>query len=280
MSSPISITRNGHKTWFKWHRGRRRLSDPVFTGKRILEAMALGASIEVDLVVTADKGFAVLHDMTLDRETTGQGPVASTSDALIRQLRLRDNGGNPITEPVMLLDDLCTLMASGKVHPDALLQLDYKEDDKVLDGRAIANFRRATLPVARNIIVSSGSAAAVKLLTDAVPGMRSGYDPSENLSETGPHTPELLRQFVDDAVAASPGADLVYLYWGIVTLSADAGFDIVNAFHQHGKRIDAWTINTVDATNIKVVERLLALRVDQITTDDPEGLAAALGVPA
>jgi glycerophosphoryl diester phosphodiesterase len=280
MNSPISITRDGHQTWFKWHRGRRRLSDPVFTGKRILEAMALGASTEVDLVVTGDKGFAVLHDMTLERETTGQGPVAHTSDAVVRQLRLRDNAGNPTTEPVMLLDDLCTLMASGKVHPDALLQLDYKEDDKVLDGRAIANFRRATMPVARNIIVSSGSAAAVRLLTDAVPGMRSGYDPSDNLSEAGPHTPELLRQFVDDAVAASPAADLVYLYWGIVTLSDDIGFDIVDAFHQHGKRIDAWTIQASDPASVAVVERLLSLKVDQVTTDDPEGLCAALGVPA
>ncbi|RYE78302.1 MAG: glycerophosphodiester phosphodiesterase [Hyphomicrobiales bacterium] len=280
MSSPISITRNGHVTWFKWHRGRRRLSDPVFTGKRILEAMALGASTEVDLVVTADKGFAVLHDMTLDRETTGTGPVAHTSDDVIRQLRLRDNAGNPITEPVMLLDDLCTLMASGKVHPDALLQLDYKEDETVLDGRAIANFRRATLPVAGNIIVSSGSAAAVKLLTDSVPGMRSGYDPSDNLSEAGPHTPDLLQLFVDDAVAAAPGADLIYLYWGIVTLSADAGFDIVEAFHKHGKRIDAWTIPTSDPASVATVERLLSLKVDQITTDDPEGLCAALGVPA
>jgi glycerophosphoryl diester phosphodiesterase len=171
-------------------------------------------------------------------------------------------------------------MASGTVHPDALLQLDYKEDETVLDARAIENFARATAPVARNIIVSSGSAAAVRLLTDAVPGMRSGFDPSDNFPETGPHSPELIQRFVDDAVAASPQADLVYLYWGIVTLCADAGFDIVDAFHKYGKRIDAWTINTIDDASLKVVDRLLALKVDQITTDDPEGLAAALGASA
>lgn len=280
MSSPVSITRDGHLTWLKWHRARRVLSDPVFTGKRILEGTALGASVEVDLVVTGDKGFAVLHDEVLERETTGQGRIGDTSDDLIRLLRLRDNDGVPTTEPVMLLDDLCTLMASGRLHSDALLQLDYKQDETVLDGRAIANFRRATLPVARNIIVSSGSAAAVKLLTDAVPGMRSGYDPSDNLSEEGPHTPELLQAFVDESVATAPGCDLIYLYWGIVTLAEDAGFDIVEAFHQHGKRIDAWTIKDSGPESLAIVERLLALKVDQITTDDPEGLAAALGVPA
>jgi glycerophosphoryl diester phosphodiesterase len=280
MSSPISITRNGHQTWFKWHRGRRRLSDPVFTGKRILEAMALGASIEVDLVVTGDKGFAVLHDKTLDRETTGQGPVAHTSDDLIRQLRLRDNAGAPITEPVMLLDDLCMLMASAKVHPDALLQLDYKEDETVLDGRAIANFRRATMAVARNIIVSSGSAAAVKILTDAVPGMQIGFDPSDEHIFKSHRAAGTIQAFVDDALTASPDAHMIYLNWQIVTLSSEAGFDIVDAFHQHGKRIDAWTIQASDPASVATVEKLLSLKVDQITTDDPEGLCAALGVPA
>lgn len=280
MSSPISITRNGHETWFKWHRGRRRLSDPVFTGKRILEAMALGASIEVDLVVTGDKGFAVLHDKTLDRETTGQGPVAHTSDDLIRLLRLRDNAGAPIAEPVMLLDDLCTLIASRTVHPDALLQLDYKEDEKPLDGRAIANFRRATLPVAKNIIVSSGSAAAVKILTDAVPGMKIGYDPCSDdnvarLRQTGD-----FATFVADALAASPDAEMIYLAWEIVIEADKAGFDMVGAFHAGNRRIDCWTIKASDPASVATVERLLALRADQITTDDPEGLCAALGVPA
>ena len=44
-TDPISIDRNGHRTWLKWHRAKRRASDPVFTGKRILEGMALGASV-------------------------------------------------------------------------------------------------------------------------------------------------------------------------------------------------------------------------------------------
>ena len=275
MTDPVFIERNGHRTWLKWHRGKRRASDQVFTGLRILEGMALGASVEVDLVVTADKGFAVLHDMTLDRETTGQGPVAATPDAEIRALFLRDVDGTPSDQPVMLLDDLCRLMASGHVHPDALLQLDYKEDETVLDERAIANFVSATAPVAKNMIVSSGSGAAVALLTEAVPGMRAGYDPSDENSFKAALGAGTLDRWVDAAVAAaSSAADMIYLHWQIVTLADDAGFDMVEAFHRHGKRIDAWTINRIDAASLAVVERLLKLRVDQITTDDPEGLIA------
>jgi glycerophosphoryl diester phosphodiesterase len=127
------------------------------------------------------------------------------------------------------------------------------------------------------MIVSSGSAVAVKMLTDAVPGMRSGFDPSDEQRFRAALAEGALQRFVDEAVAASPDCDLIYLAWQIVTLSADAGFDIVAAFHHYGKRVDAWTINTVDDASIAVCNRLLDLKVDQITTDDPEGLAAALG---
>ena len=277
MTDPIAITRNGHRTWLKWHRGRRKASDPVFTGGRILEAMRLGASVEVDLVVTADRGMAVLHDLTLDRETTGHGPVAQAKDATIRGLNLRGNDGAPIADRVMLLDDLCVLMAEGRVHPEALLQLDYKEDETVLDAQAIAKFGRATGPVAGNIIISSGSAAALRLLTGAAPGMRSGYDASDEERFRAALAGGTLQGFVDDAVAALPGTDMIYLYWEIVTGAAEAGFDIVAAFHRHGKRIDAWTIREASAEMRPHVERLLGLRVDQITTDDPEGLMALMG---
>jgi glycerophosphoryl diester phosphodiesterase len=277
MSDPIFIERRGHRTWLKWHRGRRKANDPVFTGARILEGMRLGASVEVDLVVTGDKGMAAMHDLTLDRETTGRGPVAAASDADIRRLQLRGNDGSPIADKVMLLDDLCALMARGTVHPGALLQLDYKEDEMALDARAIENFARATRPVAGNLIVSSGSAKAVAMLTGAVPGMRAGFDPSDESKFKAALAAGKLQGFVAEALAAAPEVDMIYLHWEIVTFAADAGFDIVDAFHRHGKRIDVWTIRVANAETRPAVERLLELRVDQITTDDPEGLAALMG---
>ena len=43
--------------------------------------------------------------------------------------------------------------------------------------RAIANFAASVAPVARHMILSSGDAEAVRLLSDAAPGIRIGYDP-------------------------------------------------------------------------------------------------------
>jgi glycerophosphoryl diester phosphodiesterase len=276
MSAPVSITRNGHRTFFKWHRARRFAADPVFTGRRILEGMAMGASVEVDLLVTRDGNLAVLHDDLLDRETTGQGPVADADAAAIRQLHLRDNDGAPIPDRVMLLDDLCALMRAGEVHPDALLQLDFKQDETVLDARVIENFARALDGVAGTMLVSAHSAIAVDMLTAAVPGLRSGFDPSDEARFRAALERGNLQRFVDDALAAALTAEMIYLYWPMVLHAEAAGFDLIAAFHRAGKRIDAWTIETADETTLPIVEKLLALRADQITTDDPEGLASLL----
>lgn len=276
MADPLYIDRNGHRTWLKWHRGRRKASDPVFTGARILEAMRLGASVEVDLVIHGDHGCAILHNFSLEQETTGTGLVRDASADMLRSLHLRGNDGAPLPDRVMLLEDLCDLLTKSPPHPDALLQLDFKEDLAALDPLTVENFAASVGPVARHMILSGGDARAIGLLADTVPGLRLGFDPSDEARIRTALSNGNVQEFVDDAVAALAGTDLIYLNWQIVTACGDAGFDIVAAFHKAGKRVDAWTINSVNATTISQVERLIAVKVDQITTDDPEGLAAAL----
>lgn len=277
MTDPLFITRGDHRTWLKWHRARRRASDPVFTGRRIVEGMRLGASVEVDLVVHADRGYAVLHDLSVERETTGNGKVAELGADALRSFHLRGNDGMPLNERVMLLEDLCALLARSGLHPEALLQLDYKEDWRALDPRAIAGFKASVAPVAGHMILSSGDAEAVRLLTEGVAGLRIGYDPChdgalERLMQTLD-----FAGFVREAVAASPRAEMIYLAYPLVLEADRRGFDIVAAFHAEGRRIDAYTIQRADEESRPKVARLLELRVDQITTDDPEGLLALMG---
>ena len=278
MTDPVAIMHKGHRTLLKWHRARRRASDPVFTRKRVLEGMALGASVEVDLVVHGGHGFAVLHDhLSIGRETTGQGAARDHSAEELRQLHLLGNDGAPISDHVMLLEDLCGLLVETPPHPDALLQLDYKEDQGPLDAATIATFARSVTPVAHAMILSSGEADSVSLLAAAAPGVHIGYDPCHGdtiaqLEQTGD-----FAGFVAAAVAASSEAEMIYLAYPIVLAAADAGFDMIGAFHARGRSIDAYTITAANATTRPTVERLLDLRVDQITTDDPEGLSALIG---
>ena len=277
MSDPIFIERDGHRTWLKWHRAKRRASDPFFTGKRILEGMRIGASVEVDLVVHGDRGFAVLHDLSVERETTGQGKVAELTADQLRALQLRGVEGVPLDEKVMLLEDLCGLLAEGGLHADALLQLDYKEDWRVLDAAALSTFRAAVTPVARHMIVSSGDAEAVRLLTESTPGIRIGYDPCHDGALDRLAQTQDFAGFVRDTVTASPRAEMIYLAYQLVLEADRLGFDMVGAFHAAGRRIDAYTINKADDVALPKVRRLLELKVDQITTDDPEGLLALVG---
>jgi glycerophosphoryl diester phosphodiesterase len=276
VADPLFIERAGHRTWLKWHRGRRRATDPVFTGARILEGMRLGASVEVDLVIHADGGCAILHDLTLDRETTGTGRVRATDAATLRSLQLRDNDGRSIAEPVMLLEDLCQLLAQEQPHPDARLQLDFKEDRAALTPDVVSSFARAVTPVASSMILSGGAADAITLLANATPALPTGYDPCygaslARLKETGDfHT------FIGNALEAAPDAQIIYLNYEIILAANDLGINIVAPVHAAGRQVDAWTIRTVDTITLPQVEQLLALKVDQITTDDPEGLYRAL----
>jgi glycerophosphoryl diester phosphodiesterase len=278
MTLPISITKGGHRTMLKWHRARRRASDPVFTGKRILEGMAAGASVEVDLVVHGEHGMAVLHDHeSIGRETTGSGAAREHGAADLRALHLRGNDGTPIGDHVMLLEDLCALLSQTPPHPEALLQLDFKEGQGPLAQETIAGFARSVGSVSGNMILSSGEAQSVAALTSATPGLHIGYDPCHGEAVERVRATGDFASFVVTAIADSLDAEMIYLAYEAVLAADTAGYDLIGAFHRHDRRIDAYTIKTADEATRPIVERLLALKADQITTDDPEGLAALIG---
>ncbi|MEO6299462.1 MAG: glycerophosphodiester phosphodiesterase family protein [Paracoccaceae bacterium] len=276
MAVAISVTRNGHRTFLKWHRARRFGSDPVFTGRRIIEGMTAGASVEVDLVIHGSDGFAVLHDLALDAETTGNGLVRQTRADALRNLHLRGNDRAPIADRVMLLEDLAALIFREGAHPEALLQLDYKEDAAALTPAVIAGFAHTLGPVAQHFVLSSGDADAVRLLSENVPGLRVGYDPCHMGAIARVEASHDFAGFVTEAVAASPDAELMYLDHRLVFAAQDFGFDMIAAFHAAGRRVDAYTLRRADDAGVRAANRLLVLKADQITTDDPEGLAAAL----
>ena len=69
--------------------------------------------MEIDLQYTKDGHIVLLHDSTLDRTTTGTGPVADRTLEELRQLRLKDKDGN-VTEYRMPTLDEALPWARGK----------------------------------------------------------------------------------------------------------------------------------------------------------------------
>ena len=271
----IAIETGDHATRLKWHRLRRSRADLPFTPQRLLEGLAAGASMEVDLRLHADHSFVCLHDDTLDRETTGSGPVAQASLEQLRRLRL--SGPETATgEGLILLEDLAEL-ARGTAAPDALIQLDLKEVDTVLDQQTIENFRRTLACVAGRCILSGCDWQAVSRLAAAVPAMRRGFDPCAD------DTLEQLRDgldcldFAESALATAPEAEMIYLDYRIVLAAEGMGIDLVAPFRAAGKAVDAWTLDTDHPDAVRSLKRLLALKIDQITTNEPDALQALLG---
>jgi glycerophosphoryl diester phosphodiesterase len=266
----IAITSGDHVTRLKWHRLQRSHSDLPFTPRRLLEGLAAGASMEVDLRLHADHSFVCLHDETLDRETSGSGLVAAASLEQLRRLTLRNAMGTT-GEGLILLEDLAEL-ARGLAAPDALIQLDLKEVDAALDRHTVENFRRTMACIAGNCILSGGDWNAISRLADALPAMRRGFDPCAD------DTLEHLRDgidcldFVESTLATAPEAEMIYLDYRLILAAEGLGIDLVAPFRAAGKAVDAWTLNTDHAGAARSVKRLVALKVDQITTDEPDAL--------
>ena len=80
------------------------------------------AIMEIDPRYTKDGVIVVHHDATLDRTTTGKGPVADFTLSELKQLRLKDNEGNVTSFQIPTLDEVLE-WARGKT----IVVLDQKD---------------------------------------------------------------------------------------------------------------------------------------------------------
>jgi glycerophosphoryl diester phosphodiesterase len=273
MADGVALHLPGHTIRLKWHRLRRVLGDPVFTAKRLEEGLALGASLEVDLRLHAGGGFVVLHEEALEPETTGSGLVADASPADLRRLRIRDNDGRPTGNPVLLLADVAALVRRHR-PTQALLQLDLKETISRLTIEIAAGFAATLAGLTGNLTLSGGDWAAVKRLADGVRGIGTGYDPCDLPEARRLVSPGDAAAFVELTERIAPEADTIYLDYGLILAAHWLGYDMVEAFHRRGRRIDAWTLNSDHPNVAATLRTLVDLRVDQITTDEPAKLEA------
>jgi len=82
------------------------------------DAEQLGADIvEFDLKKTSDGHLVVMHDKTLDRTTTGSGPVSDHTLAEIERLKLRSGTGHPTSYSIPTFSDELAA-AKGRVILD------------------------------------------------------------------------------------------------------------------------------------------------------------------
>ena len=275
LSGGLSIVGNGHVTRLKWHRLRRALADPEFGIEALADGLAKGASMELDLQVRADGGFAVLHDATLDRETLGVGPVRDRKRAELTEIRYRQSG-----RPLLLSEGMGQLVSGA--HPHALLQLDMKNSFDEIGVVGVAHLTTLFSEQAEHLIVSGDSTELIVALSERMPDLQRGIDPTDRLVALWPRNSLASAEAALRAEIRGPARpQMIYLAWELILEAHAAGLDLIGLCHDEGAAVDAWTYTLAQpsigfsAKEWDQFARLMSLKPDQITTDEAVATEAA-----
>ena len=231
-------------------------------------ALAGGATIlELDVHLTADREVAVIHDPTLERTSTGAGPIARCTVDDLRRARLRAADGTVTDDCVPTLGEVLAIVAPT----GAGLLIEIKTP-----GHAVTFERRADgmtrVPGPRydglerkvlDMIAAAGCAERCVLMA---------FNPAvvaevRRLAPAQPTTLLVDRHVIDMGVAPmesvawarEAGVTFLGLHYSLV----DAA--LVAAAHSAGIAVGVFTVNDVE-----VRDRLAEAGVDVIITDRPE----------
>ncbi|HEV8441588.1 MAG TPA: glycerophosphodiester phosphodiesterase family protein [Methylomirabilota bacterium] len=217
-------------------------------------AIALGADyIEFDVHLSKDGEVVVIHDPTLERTTTGQGPVREQALAHLRTLHLKDRAGVVSEERVPTLDEVAAVAVQAKRR----MLLEIKVDDRRqrypgIEEKVIAILDRHAMT--GSTVVMAFEAPTWRRVRELRPDIEAGalYSPRtlEAMASTAPR--EL-------AEAARAGVRFVGLHQALI------GADALAAARTAGVTLGAWTVNEPDA-----LRRLIEQKVGVLITDRPD----------
>lgn len=274
-ASGLEIRHDGHSTRLKWHRLRREMRDPLFSREVMTAGFEDGASMELDLRVRADGGFVVLHDAELEGETTGSGPIVSTTLEDLLAIRMRQDG-----RPLILSENLSAMMQT--THPKALLQFDMKDDYATIGERGLAHLTAHFSSTAASIIVSGACLDLIVAVKERLPHLKRGIDPTDKLIDVYRQDglAAVERELLTD-LRGPAEPDTVYLHWPLILRAKRDGLDLIDICRAEGRLVDAWTFTLkqpdagFDDEEWASFSALMALKPDQVTTDEAPATARA-----
>ena len=222
-------------------------------------ALALGADfLELDVHLTRDGEVVVIHDATLERTTTGSGPVRERTLAELGAVRLRDRDGAVLEERIPTLDQVVALAAAEKRQ----ILLEIKTDERrrrypeieekvfaVLDRHHFTSFT----------VVMAFEAATWRRLRQLRPDARAAALYSARMLRAADVTAELeaLRQ---------AGVGFVGLDQALVNA------DVARQARLAGLTLGVWTVNQREA-----IARFIEQGVGVVITDRPDLAKELLG---
>lgn len=243
------------------HRGQRA-TYPEQTLEAYEAAIRLGAeAIETDVQRTGDGRLAMMHDLTLDRTTSGHGPIADRSWAEVRALDAGSWFGSGFAAcRVPSLEETIELVVGAGLM--LCVEIKGEADETPATAVAVATLLRDR-DLLDQVFISSFDHAALQAARSAV---GSPLLAPERLPDTGPSDPSTA---AGQAIALDAAA--LQHRWEDLTA------EVVDAVHDAGTAVWSWPIDTLDS-----IGRSVAVGVDAIIGDDVALLLEGLGrgVPA
>lgn len=245
-------------SFFAAHRGGALLW-PENSLLAFRNATAMGADyLELDVHLTRDGEVVVIHDPTLDRTTTGAGPVRDRTLAELAPLRLRDRTGALTDEQIPTLDQVVALAVAGKRQVLLEIKVDAQRrhypgiEEKVF---AVLD-RHRFVPFA---IVMAFEAETWRRVRRLRPAARAGALYSARTLSAGAVEAEL--QALSQAGVVFVGLNQALVNARVATQARLAGLTL-----------GVWTVNERDA-----IERFIGQGVSVVITDRPDLAKELLG---
>lgn len=234
--------------WVIAHRGASGTT-PENTVAAFRRAVELGARfIETDVHLSRDGEIVAIHDSTLDRTTSGHGPVMAHS---LQELRALDAGSwfSPqfAGERLPTLDEILTFAAQADVN----LYLEIKSESGYGIERALVSALRGRVEAMRVVVLSFDphSLELVRRLDRVImTGLLWDDDPA-NAVERAMHI---------GARQLAPRGDRV-------------SRELVAEAHTNGLQVVTWTINQPEH-----IRAVAAAGVDGIMSDYPDRIVAVM----
>ena len=235
------------------HRGDLTYA-PENTLPSFQQALQKGADgVELDAKLTADGQVIVIHDMTVDRTTTGKGRVASFKLDDIRKLdagKWFDERFNGTKVP--MLAEVFELVGKDKLINIELTNYSTPRDGLVLKVRELIKRHN----IQKQILFSSFLPSNLKIAAQALPEISRGL---------------LAMPGLVGLWARSFGF-MFGEYQALHPYISSTSREQVQRVHRLNRRVHVWTANSPEEVN-----RLKEWGVDGIFTDDPQTAVRALG---
>ena len=210
-------------------------------------------ALEFDLHMTADGEIVVLHDPTLERTTTGTGPVRDQKLAGLAGVRLRTRDGAVTDEPLPTFARLLDLASPASVEllPEIKVDANRQRYDGI-EEKVLALLRARGL-LARTTI-QAFQVETIRRVRELEPKARTMLLVARGAVE---------RDRARPAEAVRRAHDLGATDLGMNHRLIDA--DVVAAARAAGIRVSAWTVN--EEADIR---RMVDLGVDMVMSDRPD----------